>query len=139
MTMTITEPLAHSDRDGSCIDREACMAAGAHKRPEPLQGRRIGPDGKKFFGGTIQAIYEVGDIQVAEYLEDCSNHSASQPYAWDRHGRTLFHAYVAGRSTAASHLSLDSALIYAIAYKREGANTRAAMYFERMTGNGNDA
>jgi hypothetical protein len=134
MTTTTTETMAHS-----CVDREACMAAGIHKRPEPLRGRRTGPDGKRFSWGPIQAIHEVGDIQVVEYLDDRSNHSESQPYAWDRHGRTLFQAYVGRRSTASSHPSLDSALIYAIAYKREGANGRAAMYFELMTGAGNDA
>lgn len=119
--------------DGPCHDPRECLDAGLHTRPEPLLGNRTGPDGREFAWGVIDAIHEIGDYQIVEYRQDQSNHSASQPYCWERHGRTLFQARIKGGWSIASYYTLDSALVGAIAYKREGANSRAAMYFDRMT------
>lgn len=124
---------AHDDR-GQCIAAaKHCIAAGHHRRPRPLAGPRLAPDGREHAWGPITAIHEVGDIQVVEYRRDTSNHSESQPWVWAEHGTTVYSPYVEGRATSRSYASLDSALVGAIAYKREGPNGQAAAYFERMT------
>lgn len=120
--------------DGRCKYPKFCEDNGVHVRPERLAGPRIAPDGRQFAWGPIDAIHTIGEYQIAEYREDQSNHSASQPWCWERHGRTLFHPWIAGRDMHASFLTLDSALVGAIAYKREGPNGRAARYFDLMTG-----
>lgn len=100
-------------------------------RPEPLRGPRTGPDGKRFSWGPVDAIHRIGEYAVVEYREDTSNFR--QPEVWARHGRTVFHPYIDGRDTHRSYLTLDSALVGAIAIKREGPNGQAADYFDRMT------
>ncbi|MFN2347095.1 MAG: hypothetical protein ABR616_15455 [Dermatophilaceae bacterium] len=100
--------------------------------PAPLAGNRAAPDGTRFTWGPIDAVHTVGEYQIVEYREDRSNFRRAEE--WDGHGRTLFHPYIGGRDLHRGYLSLDSALVGAIAYKREGPNSRAADYFERMTG-----
>lgn len=103
-------------------------------RPEPperLSGPRIGPDGRTFPWGPIDATHEVGEYQIVQFRRDMSN--SSQPKYWHEHGQTQFHPYINGRDTSCSYASLDSALVGVIAYRREGPNGQAAHYFDRMT------
>lgn len=119
--------------DGRCKYPRSCVIDGVHVQPEPLTGDRHAPDGRKFAWGPIDAIHRIGEYAVVEYRQDRSNHSPSQPWCWDDHNETRFHPYINGRDTNCSYLSLDSALIGVIAYKREGPNGQAAAYFNRMT------
>lgn len=107
-------------------------------RPAPLVGTGgDGPDGRPFPWGPITQVHSINGIDVVEYRRDMSNTSVSpsaageDPYA--EHGQTQFHAYIDGRDTHRSDYSLDSALVGAIAQRREGPNGLAAMYFDRMT------
>lgn len=106
--------------------------ARAAERPTRLPGRRgNGPDGRNFPWGPIIQVHTVGDIDVLEFLDDRSNYA--QRDAWAAHGRTRFAAYIAGRNTAHTYHSLDSALVGAIAYKRRGPNDQSARAFDLMT------
>lgn len=73
-----------------------------------------------FTWGRVLQIHEVGPYAIVEYDDE------AHP------GSLHFHIYVDGRDTSHSAPSLDAALAAAIAYRREGANSRAAMYFMRM-------
>lgn len=105
----------------------------APTRPEPLPGPRMAPDGSHFPWGAIDAVHEVGEYQIIQYRRDTSDHTASQPEVWARHGETVFRPFLNGRDTSRAYDSLDSALVGVIAHKREGPNSQAAMYFDRMT------
>lgn len=104
------------------------------KRPAPLPhiGDNLAPDGRVFPWGPIDAIHCVGPYAIVEYREDRSTFTPAS--SWQNHGRTLFAPYLDGRSVSESFLSLDSALVGAVAYRREGPNSQAAHYFDRMTG-----
>jgi hypothetical protein len=132
---TEAEYTADHTLDGRCKYPRVCVEMGVHVRPDPLARPRhnTAPDGKEFVWGPIDAVHTVGEYAIVQYREDQSNHSASQPWAWNRHGRTVYHPYLNGRDTNHSYASLDSALVGVIAIKREGYNGQAAEYFDRMT------
>jgi hypothetical protein len=92
------------------------------------------PDGRSFPWGPIVRIHKVGPYEIVEFLVDRSNHSPHQPEALIDHGTTAFHPYIDGRDTSRSYWTLDSALVGAVGYRREGPNGRAATYFDLMTG-----
>ena len=101
-------------------------------QPEPLPGPRIGPNGKHFPWGPIDAVWDVGEeYQIVQFRRDTSGHV--QPEVWESHGKTRFHPYINGRDTSRTYDSMDAALVGVIAYKREGPNSQAARYFDRMT------
>lgn len=100
-------------------------------RPEPLPGPRpVMPDGRTFSWGPVDRIHEIGNITVVEFRTDQSNNIT--PSSWLTHGQKRFIPYV-GRWGFRVFLSLDSALVGAIAYKRRGPNTQAAEHFDLMT------
>lgn len=105
--------------------------------PARLTGSRTnGPGGRPFPWGPIDRVHEIGDIQIVEYRRDLSNFistSPSNPDPYAAHGHTEFHPFVNGNDTHTWFRSLDSAVVGAIAYKREGPNGQAAGYFNRMT------
>jgi len=85
---------------------------------------------KPFTWGEIVTIHEIAAYAIVEY----------HPFIYKNNCGTgeidykaiEFHSYVDGKGTACSAESLDSALAYCIAYKYEGANTRASAYFMKM-------
>lgn len=103
-------------------------------RPERLKGSRIDPYGDAFMWGPIVEVHQIGAYTILEYLDDRSNstHSAE----WVKHGRTLYHVFIDGKNTYVAALSLDAALAGAIAYRRDGMDSRAGDYFMRMVGGG---
>lgn len=95
---------------------------------------QIGPNNKPFVWGEIRATHTVGEYAIVESVRD---------HAYWHHGVEVqpeddqaphFHSYVEGKDTSHSHPTLDAALAFCIAYKYEGANTRAAVYFLRGIG-----
>lgn len=94
----------------------------------------IGPDDRNFPWGPIDRIHRIGNIKIVEYRQDRSR--TPQPEYWADHGTTAFHPFVDGRDTSNAFESLDSALVYAIAYKRCEANDAGyvARHFDLMTG-----
>jgi hypothetical protein len=103
------------------------------ERPAPLPRTGLqAPDGKRFPWGPIDAVHVMGPYAIVEYRNDASGNTF-QREVWAEHGQTRFHPYIDGRDTSCSYRSLDSALVGAVAYRREGPNGRAAFYFDRMT------
>lgn len=74
---------------------------------------------EEFTWGRIIDIHCIGDYQIIEY------ESKTAP-------KHLWHTYINYADTNNSYISLDSALIGCIGRKYEGANGKAAMYFEKM-------
>ncbi len=92
----------------------------------------LAPDGQRHTWGPIQRIHVVGRYQIVEYLDDARN---LYPIESRRtHGRTTFDVYIDQKDVQRSYLTLDEALLGAIAIANDGVNTRADMYFARMLG-----
>jgi hypothetical protein len=106
----------------------------------PLAGDRTHRfDSRPNSWGPVVAEHVIGDIGILEYLRDNSNLSGLdvERIASD-HGKSCFGVYVkvpghGWKSTSTHYDTLDSALVGAIDFKREGANSRAATMFDRMT------
>lgn len=80
---------------------------------------------KEFIWGNVFQIHCIGEYQIVEYI----NKNDSKKY---------YHGYINYSDTNRLYYSLDSALIGCIGYKHEGGNGKAAMYFEKMIGIGNE-
>lgn len=76
---------------------------------------------EEFVWGYIINIHCIGEYQIIEY------ESKTAP-------KHLWNTYINYADTNNSYTSLDSALIGCIGRKYEGANGKAAMYFEKMIG-----
>lgn len=74
---------------------------------------------EEFTWGRVIDIHCIGEYQIVEYEDKRTNEH-------------LWHGYINYSDTNASYYSLDSALIGCIGRKYEGANGKAAMYFEKM-------
>lgn len=98
------------------------------------RGTRHAPDGRTFPWGPIQQVHQISGIQIVEYLADNSTIANPSEHTYSEHGQPRFHPYLDGRDMGMSFTTLDNALVGAIAYRREGPNSRAATYFNRMTG-----
>lgn len=118
--------------------REELNARRAACKPLTRVAGVYAPDGCEFPWGPIVGIHKIGDIAVVEYLRDCSNLTSAHIESYDDHGKTFYSAYLRREDgtyrNIRSYRSLDSALVGAIAVKRDGDNTRADVYFDRMTG-----
>lgn len=79
---------------------------------------------KEFIWGNVFQIHCIGEYQIVEYI--------------DKKDSKKYHGYINYSDTNCSYFSLDSALIGCIGYKYEGGNGKAAMYFEKMVGIGNE-
>lgn len=73
--------------------------------------------------GTVEGIHEVDGITIIEYTD------AEESY---------FRVFVDGEDTGTSVGSLSHALVYGIAYRHEGDDTAADIYFLRMIGAAED-
>lgn len=78
--------------------------------------------------GDIIAVHTVGEYDIVEYLHKPAGNSE------DKTRKLHFTPYINGDRTSHSFMSLDAALVGAIAYKHEGPNTRADGYFMRAIG-----
>jgi len=85
----------------------------------------------EFTWGEVIKIHEIGEYAIVEYhpwkSEGCIVLSG-QPDMTE----TLFSYYIDGEDCSQSAESLDEALAGCIAYKHEGANAQAGVYFMRM-------
>lgn len=105
-----------------------------HERPKPLpQTGLTGPDGQRIPWGPIQGYRAIGEYLVVEYLRDESNIVNWDPES-SRHGKLMYQPWLNGKALSHSFDSLDEALLYAIAVKYDGLNTRAHQYFLRGVG-----
>ncbi len=87
--------------------------------------------GASYTWGELLHIYEMGEYAIVEYHP----WKVKSPQVLTGNADVSmreFHCYVRGDDCACSRESLDSALAYCIAYKHEGANTRASAYFMKM-------
>lgn len=69
--------------------------------------------------GLIIKIHKIGDYQIIEYTEVETE-------------KTYYKPLVNNNDTHHSFQSLDRALIHAVAYKYDGVNTRADIYYAKM-------
>jgi hypothetical protein len=83
--------------------------------------------GKPFTWGKIVKFHEYGIYTIGEYIE-------SDKFSKDGVRETLFHIWVNGKSTSHSSSSLESAIIDAISYEHDGANSQAGYFFKKMIG-----
>lgn len=84
---------------------------------------------KKFAWGRVIQRHAIGPYEIVEYAErGADNH---KKYPSQETGRILFHPYVKKVDTNHSFESLDAALAGAIAYRNEGINHQADIYFMR--------
>lgn len=74
--------------------------------------------------GKFVASHEIGDYLIVE-LEEVDHNKSSKPPT----GKHLFHVFINGEDTSNSLLSLDEALVFAVARKYDGLNTWAHLYF----------
>lgn len=88
-------------------------------------------NGNEFTWGYLLAIHEIGEYYIVEYHPwEVSEHRVLVGSA--NENETLYSGYFNGRSIGQSFESLDAALAGCIAYKHEGANHRADLYFMKM-------
>lgn len=82
----------------------------------------------RFPWGVIQTVHRIDQYAFVEYFKYAPGSARNLT------GRTAYSVFVNERSISRSAYSLDEALVIAIAYKRDGQNSRAAHYFMKMTG-----
>lgn len=122
--------LTMSNADTQIANPAWFNADGSARR---IPGPRVNPvnPGKDFYWGPTVSIFKVGEYTIMEYLAD---KSSLTPRQQDGHGRSLFHAWVGDKDTNAAFYTVEEAIAYAIAYKREGPSTAAHVYFLRGIG-----
>lgn len=78
-----------------------------------------------FSWGEVIKIHTVGEYVIFEFIRG---------YELKNKGEKVinFHAFINYKNVSLSYNSLDSCLVGTIAYKHDGANSQAAMFFERM-------
>lgn len=86
-----------------------------------------------FVWGKVKEVHVVGDYQIIEYHPRACTESGHITRDID-YDKTLFHPCIDWEDAHGSYISMDEALIGVIAYRAEGPNGRAAMYFCRMIG-----
>lgn len=82
--------------------------------------------------GLVKQTHEVGPYMVVEYHPRKTK--GCEVTREIDHDQTMYHPYVDGRDTSNSFSSLEEALAFSIAYRKEGGNTRAHTYFIRGLG-----
>jgi len=80
--------------------------------------------------GVPIKVHEVGEYAFVEYQDQVISDPQPTP------SMIRFSVFVDGESTSRSCNSLDEALVFAIACKHDGLNTRAHIYFLRGIGVG---
>lgn len=78
--------------------------------------------------GPIIAIHTIGQYDIVEHWHEPASNSD------DRNTYRAFSPFIDGKSIANFYYSMDAALVGAIAWCYDGANTRADLYFLRGIG-----
>jgi hypothetical protein len=83
--------------------------------------------------GPVQAVYEIGEYHVIEFLWDYSNYNFG---VQEQHGRKGYAAWVDGEEVDLVWESLDEAIVDMVRFKYEGqrgsSGPRATEYFIKM-------
>lgn len=80
--------------------------------------------------GTFVAYHSIGIYSIVEYkakVFDGDGVGLKSPREYEK--KSSFSSFVNGQSTNYTHHSLEASIAHAIAYKFDGANTRAGEYF----------
>jgi hypothetical protein len=80
--------------------------------------------------GDVHEVHSIGRYAFVEYLHEPASN------AEDKTRRIHFASYIDGKRTGRSYLSLEAAMVGAVALKFDGINTRADTYFMRSLGVG---
>ena len=86
--------------------------------------------GTPFVWGEMVTIQTIGPYSIGAFRpwkSDKFSVSVGEPDRWKIH----FHIWVDGKDTLRASETLDEAIAEAIAYRREGLNSHAAVYFIR--------
>lgn len=78
--------------------------------------------GERFWLGHVESIQEIGEFAFVEYVDK-------------KHDRYGFAVFIQGVSIGQSASTLDDAMLVALAYKYDGANSPIAELTRRMLGN----
>ena len=87
--------------------------------------------------GQIVKFFDVGEYTIVAYYKWRANENGLV-LTGEPAEELSFHGYVDEKNTYHSFPTLDACLAYCIAFKYEGINSRAAIYFMRMVGAKND-
>lgn len=80
--------------------------------------------------GKVKAVHVIGDYQIVEYHpRNCGRGNRGIDYE-----TTHFHPYIDWIDTNRSYTTLEEAMVGMVAYRFDGNNSQAAMYFSRMIG-----
>lgn len=90
-------------------------------------------DGYSYWLGPVVTAHSIGEFSFVQYEE--MDFNAHPKRKTGRHG---FSVFINGHSISHSTNSLDEALVLAVAFKRDGYNTRAHRYFIKAVGNAID-
>lgn len=80
-----------------------------------------------WLGQTVM-IHEIGEYAFVEYKPKVFE-EGNQKIPTEYNQNSNFAAFINGKGIGRSYESLDAALVGAIAYKHDGANTKADHYF----------
>jgi len=79
-----------------------------------------------FTWGKLIKIHEIGPYAIGEYVH-WENSELEET-----HDEKSYHIWVDGKDTCRGASSLESAIVQAIAYKFDGNNSQAGLFFMRM-------
>jgi hypothetical protein len=78
--------------------------------------------------GKFVASHELGEYFIVEYKPTA--YDGCSPKVPKRYeDESNFHPFINGKDTNTSYVSIEAAIVGAIAYKYDGGNTRADQYF----------
>lgn len=68
--------------------------------------------------GNVEEVYNIGDYQIAKYISKDDK-------------KERYHPYYKGKSYSTSYNSVEEAMVGVVAYRFDGLNTKADVYFIR--------
>lgn len=98
--------------------------------PKKITDVKALKQGERFPWGEIIVFHSVGEYTIVEYypwvyINCCGTDQLNK-------SKTEFSCYIDGFSISRGAESLDSALATCIAYKHDGCNSQAGLYFMKM-------
>lgn len=98
-----------------------------------------GKDWKNYTWGVVTEVFKIGDYGIVKYISNYDKEDVNKvrfhPFIWTTDESIKYHNDAPyWRDTSTSYYSLESAIVGAIAYKFDGANSQAGGFFDKMIG-----